>query len=483
MRPSSARSAGREQNAAALRAQLDRVREEAGQALAQLRGELDALRASRDFMADGDSVAETVALEQELDTIRHTLQEKEKQVDSTAAQCRRLEDELEDQHLAYDGLKQDLDRKKLSLTATREQAERVSRERREIEDRYLALLYGQQTASQGPAGDHHPKASLSRAAIRFAGVLSAGILLAAAAFGVWVLLDPLSSGDPKTPDQQAGVPAVQSTAPQTAADQLPAMPTPERAPESVAEPSAPVVLGTVGDRLSDGSTGPPMVVLEGGEFTMGRRRAVPNDDAGPAREVRLDGFLIGATEVTFEEYDRFVDATGRRSPNDFGWGRGRRPVVDVSWEDARAYAQWLSRRTDKRYRLPSEAEWEFAAAAGTRTSFWWGYETGRGRAACFDCGSEWDNRSSAPVGSFYPNPLGLQDTAGNVMEWVEDCYHHNYVGAPLSGQPRGGGNCRFRVARGGAFNKPAKSMRATTRKRFVPETRINNLGFRLARDE
>ncbi len=482
MRTSSARNTGREQNAAALRAQLARVREESGQALAQLRGELDALRASRDSMRDVDSVTERVMLEQELDTIRHTLHEKERQVDSTAAQCRRLEDELEDQHLAYDGLKHDLDRKKLSLTAAREQAERVSRERQEIEDRYLALLSGQQTASEARAGDH-PKAPLSRAAIRFTGVLTAGILLAAAAFGVWVLLDPLSTGDPKTPDQQAGVPAVQSTAPQTAADELPAMPTPERAPESVPEPSAPVVLGTVGDRLSDGSTGPPMVLLKGGEFTMGRRRALPNDDAGPAREVLLDGFLIGATEVTFEEYDRFVDATGRRSPNDFGWGRGRRPVVDVSWEDARAYAQWLSRRTDKRYRLPSEAEWEYAAAAGTRASFWWGYETGRGRAACFDCGSEWDNRSSAPVGSFYPNPLGLQDTAGNVMEWVEDCYHPNYFGAPLSGQPRGGGSCRFRVARGGAFNKPAKSMRATTRNRFAPETRINYLGFRLARDE
>jgi len=226
-----------------------------------------------------------------------------------------------------------------------------------------------------------------------------------------------------------------------------------------------------------------MMQLPGGGFTMGKTRVLPNDDASPAHEVTLNGFLIGATEVTFEEYDLFARATGRRFPSDYGWGRGRRPVVDVSWSDVGAYAEWLSRQTGKSYRLPSESEWEYAASAGRRSSYWWGYDLEPGRAVCYDCGSRWDNRSSAPVGSFDPNPMGLYDTAGNVMEWVRDCYQPSYIGVPLDGLPRTQEDCGFRVARGGAFNKPGRSMRSTTRHHFAPDTRMNALGFRVARDE
>lgn len=466
---------------AKLRAELMRVREEAGRALAQLRGELDALRSSRDSMRDVDSVAEQMALQQELDTIRHALQEKERLLDTTAAQCRRLEDELEDQHRAYDGLKQDLDRKKLSLMAAREQAERLSQERHEIEGRDRSLLAFGEPDSSGENTPDRPRARDSRWVARFAVGLAFGVAIGVAA---WVLLDPLAVQDAETfgehTGEHTGEPAV-TTAPRTAPEDSLGAADADTAP--VEEAERPVVLGTVRDRLSDGSMGPPMVALQGGELTMGKPQAIPGDDAGPSHLVRLDGFLIGATEVSFEEYDRFARATGRRFPSDFGWGRGRLPVVDVSWQDARAYARWLSERTGERYRLPSEAEWEFAAAAGTRSFYWWGYQIGEGRAACFDCGSEWDNISSAPVGSFDPNPLGLYDTAGNVMEWVEDCYQPGYVGAPLNGQPRGGGSCGLRVARGGAFNKPSRSMRSTSRHRFAPDTRINYLGFRLARDE
>jgi formylglycine-generating enzyme required for sulfatase activity len=133
--------------------------------------------------------------------------------------------------------------------------------------------------------------------------------------------------------------------------------------------------------------------------------------------------------------------------------------------------------------LPSEAEWEFAAAGGARTTYWWGFDTGVGRAACFDCGSVWDNRSTAPVGTFAPNSLGLFDTAGNAMEWVADCYRPDYAGAPADGSPVITEDCQYRVARGGAFNKPARSMGSTFRQRFDPVTRLNMLGFRLARDE
>jgi len=216
---------------------------------------------------------------------------------------------------------------------------------------------------------------------------------------------------------------------------------------------------------------------------MGRNLALPDEDDGPTHSVRLGGFLIGATEVTFDEYDRFARATGRRLPRDFGWGRGTRPVVDVSWGDARAYVQWLSQRTGENYRLPSEAEWEYAAGTGRRSFFWWGNQPGKGRAVCYNCGTRWDNRSTAPVATFVANPFGLFDTTGNVDEWVEDCYHPNYIGAPTNGSPWTEGACGRRVTRGGAFNRPARSMQSTARQSFVPETRINALGFRVARDE
>jgi formylglycine-generating enzyme required for sulfatase activity len=205
-------------------------------------------------------------------------------------------------------------------------------------------------------------------------------------------------------------------------------------------------------------------------------------DSGPEHDVQVAPFLIGANEVTFAQYDRFVRATGRRFPDDFGWGRGTRPVVGVSWSEAKAYADWLSRQTGKRYRLPSEAEWEFAARGGNRGSYWWGFGIEPGRAVCLDCGSEWDNRSTAPVGSFAASPYGLFDTAGNVMEWVADCYRPGYEGAGTDSRPRTGGDCGLRVARGGAFNKPASSMRTWSRSKLAAEARLNNLGLRVARD-
>jgi formylglycine-generating enzyme required for sulfatase activity len=249
---------------------------------------------------------------------------------------------------------------------------------------------------------------------------------------------------------------------------------------SEAEPTPPV--RRVRDRLRGGGEGPLMIALPAGSFTMGNRVPLPGGDERPLRDVTLPGFLIGAYEVTYEEYDRFARATGRALPGDFGWGRGKRPVVGVSWEDANDYAAWLSRETGRRYRLPSEAEWEYAARGGTDTPHWWGFGNGRGRAICFDCGPSTSQRATAVVGSLAPNPYGLYDTAGNAMEWVSDCYHPDYVDAPVDGSPRLDGDCEMRVARGGAFNKPSASMRSSSRARFAPETRIDMIGFRLAGD-
>jgi formylglycine-generating enzyme required for sulfatase activity len=215
---------------------------------------------------------------------------------------------------------------------------------------------------------------------------------------------------------------------------------------------------------------------------MGGDHLMPDPTESPAHPVKLARFLIATTEVTFADYDRFARDTGAVLPDDRGWGRGQRPVIGVNWNDAVAYTRWLSSQTGERYRLPTEAEWEYAARAGTTTFYWWGNDKGAGNAVCFDCGSRWDNQRTAPVASLSPNPFGLYDTSGNVAEWVADCWFPDHSGAPGDGSARTATACPSRVARGGAFNKPATSMRDSTRQHFDPFTRIDMLGFRVARD-
>jgi formylglycine-generating enzyme required for sulfatase activity len=158
-------------------------------------------------------------------------------------------------------------------------------------------------------------------------------------------------------------------------------------------------------------------------------------------------------------------------------------VINVSWKEAVAYAEWLSKQTGKRYRLPTEAEWEYAARAGTEAAYWWGNEVGKNHANCAGCGSQWEGKQTAPVGSFASNPWGLHDTAGNVYEWVQDCWHEDYEGAPAdgSGSLWEEGVC-VRVIRGGSLNLKPWSVRSANRSKDVPFNRYINLGFRLARD-
>ena len=206
------------------------------------------------------------------------------------------------------------------------------------------------------------------------------------------------------------------------------------------------------------------------------------DAEGPQRWVRVERFALGRYEVTFEEYERFVRAAGRGRPDDGGWGRGRRPVINVSWADATAYAAWLSAETGLRYRLPSEAEWEYAARAGTETRYSWGNAIGRNRANCWDCGSRWDGEQTAPVGSFAANTWGLHDLHGNVTEWVEDCWHDSYRGAPADGRAwTTGGSCSRRVSRGGSWRDGPRYLRAANRYRDSAGDRHVSLGFRVAR--
>ncbi len=235
---------------------------------------------------------------------------------------------------------------------------------------------------------------------------------------------------------------------------------------------------------------PEMVVIPAGSFQMGSLRPYYDDSEYPVHSVRITSFELSKYEVTFEEYDAFTDATDRERANDEGWGRGRRPVINVSWHDAVAYTQWLSSQTGEHYRLPSEAEWEYATRAGSTTRYSWGDDSGRNRANCEWCSSRWDGERTAPVGSFRANRWGLHDMHGNVNEWVQDCWNYNYRGAPGDGSAWESGDCSLRVLRGGAwgehpgyFSYPSDSsdLRSAARRTGGIDQRLSNRGFRVAR--
>ena len=208
---------------------------------------------------------------------------------------------------------------------------------------------------------------------------------------------------------------------------------------------------TFSDELRDGSRGPEMVVIPAGSFEMGCTLGLDCfDDQKPAHQVTIsEPLAISKFEITFEDYGRFAD------PNDVddeGWGRGRRPVINVSWSDAKEYVSWLSSQAGQTYRLLTEAEWEYAARAGSTTQYSWGNDIGRNRANCGGCGSPWDNSKTAPVGFFGANAFGLYDMHGNVWEWAEECWHDSYWGAPSNGDAWLGGDCSQHVVRGGSWN-------------------------------
>ena len=238
--------------------------------------------------------------------------------------------------------------------------------------------------------------------------------------------------------------------------------------------------GTV---FRDCPTCPEMVVVPAGRFRMGCVSGRDcQDDERPVHEVQVSSFALGVYEVTFEEYERFTRATGRDRPNDRGWGRGGRPVINVSWEDATAYAAWLSDETGEDYRLPSESEWEYAARAGSTTRYSWGQDIGRNRANCAGCRSRWDGDETAPAGSFAANAWGLHDVHGNVWEWVEDCWHENYARVPRDGSAwTSGGDCGRRVLRGGSWSNDPALLRSANRDFYDAGARIVIFGFRVSR--
>ncbi|MBK7956048.1 MAG: SUMF1/EgtB/PvdO family nonheme iron enzyme [Candidatus Accumulibacter sp.] len=235
---------------------------------------------------------------------------------------------------------------------------------------------------------------------------------------------------------------------------------------------------------------PEMVVLPAGSFMMGSpmaeaRRSV---NEGPPHKVTIARpFAVGQNEVTFAEWDACVAAGAcQPRPGDEGWGRGRRPVIHVNWDDAQAYASWLAKKTGKGYRLLSEAEWEYAARAKTETAYPWGDERGSNHANFASSHSQWSGDKTAPVGSFDANDFGLYDMIGNVYEWVQDCWNGNYAGAPVDGSAWLNGDCGRRVIRGGSWYSEAGHARAAYRSgvdlgQGVPTRLSSKLGFRLAK--
>jgi formylglycine-generating enzyme required for sulfatase activity len=229
---------------------------------------------------------------------------------------------------------------------------------------------------------------------------------------------------------------------------------------------------------------PEMIVVPAGEFMMGSTASEPRrfDSEGPQHQVAIaKRFAVSRFDVTFDDWDACVTGGSCPELGDAGFGRGTRPVINVTWDDAQRYAAWLANMTGQPYRLLTEAEWEYAARAGTATAYTWGDEIGEGNANCKECGSAWDNGETSPVGSFKPNAFGLYDMAGNVWQWVEDCDHRDYDGAPTDGSAWTGGACSRHAVRGGSWVDAPQLLRSAVRLRFSTTFRISNLGFRIAR--
>jgi formylglycine-generating enzyme required for sulfatase activity len=222
-----------------------------------------------------------------------------------------------------------------------------------------------------------------------------------------------------------------------------------------------------------------MVVVPAGSFVMG---ATAKPSQSPPHKVTLaHDFAIGRREVTGAEWGRCVAAAGcSYAAPDLDADGGQHAVTNLSWSDAKEYVAWMSKQTGKTYRLPTEAEWEYSARAGTATPYWWGKEAGAGHANCAECGKK--STGVVSVGSFRPNGFGLYDTSGNAAEWVEDCWNPSFAGAPANGAAWTTGDCSLRVLRGGSFLDKAAAATSAARFRYDYDVRFTANGFRVARD-
>ncbi len=264
---------------------------------------------------------------------------------------------------------------------------------------------------------------------------------------------------------------------------------------------------------------PDMIIVQSGNFMMGspETEGARYEDEGPQRKVSIKTFAVSKFEITRGQFDHFIQDTGHSIDNTCWTFENNifkrriyrsyikpgfeqddyHPVVCVNWHDAKAYTKWLSEKTGKTYRLLSEAEWEYVARAGTTSAYSFGEDLDN--LCDYGNASDWiihsvtqvvkcsyrPSKRTTIVGSFRPNPFGVYDVHGNAYEWVEDCWHESYQGAPIDGRAwldEGEGNCERRIIRGGAWDLSANQLRSAYRYWYNPNIRIDNIGFRVARD-
>jgi formylglycine-generating enzyme required for sulfatase activity len=269
--------------------------------------------------------------------------------------------------------------------------------------------------------------------------------------------------------------------PAAAADRAPAPQPPPSAPQGqaavVTPPPAATTSAPAEKEFRDCEQCPAMVKLPGGQFEMG---SLADASERPPHRVQLARFALGKYELTQREWKACVAAGACSDKPRVAAGDDRFPMMDLSWDDAALYVQWLRGLTGKPYRLPSEAEWEYAARAGATTPYPWGKEIGVARANCRGCGGNYDPRVPAAVGSFPPNPWGLHDMLGGVAEWTEDCWHKNYESAPADGSAWQSRRCPEHVLRGGSWKNPPADITASSRNFYDGSVRYVANGLRVA---
>lgn len=336
-----------------------------------------------------------------------------------------------------------------------------------------------------PVSDEQPR--------KFSGGIIAVLVLAIVAVGgggFWFVQQQSGQAPPTDIEIEAPTPGVDSDAAPTEEVTPPSVEVkvPDRPsqPAASAKPKASTATasakrGQFRDSLRGGGQGPLMTWIRAGTFTMGNPLAM-NADERPEHSVTVKSFAIGVHEITVGDYRKFVEASGAKLPklgpmadqNDV-------PITFISWNDALAYAKWLSQQTGKEYNLPTEAQWEYAARAGTDTAYWWGRELGRSNAHCFACDTGLDPRQPTAVGRFKPNAFGVYDTAGNAQEWVYDCFHGSYAGAPSDGGVFEGGECNLRVLRGGGYGSGPDRMTNSARDKLRVDRGNDQSGLRVVR--
>jgi formylglycine-generating enzyme required for sulfatase activity len=413
--------------------------------------------------------------------MRKALEERDKALEDLTNQCQSLEDDLEDRDREMDHLTRKIEQVKRDPSNSFEDEEHFNQ---------LALATPQRTTARTrsevdelfqPEPLQHKTFTLPWAKI---GKIF-GITLGVGIIGLIIIIisphlykaivkftsKPITTTTSSTPIIEPPVAITPNTT--------------KAPPKVITAKPIPVNLVKIRDNLRSGGQGPLMVQIPAGKFFMGNKLLLgggTDRDEQPHHLVTIKSFFMASYETTFEEYEQFARANAYSLPDDSGFGKGKRPIINVNWEEAQKYVQWLSAETGFNYYLPSESQWEYAARGNTTNRYWWGNSIQQGKAVCFACGTPWDNQSTAPVGSLNPNPFELYDTSGNVMEWLQDCYNINYDGAPNDNTPWLIGDCSQRIVRGGSFNKPMSATRNSARFRLPIESRFNTLGFRVARD-